>query len=162
MYFGVSISNTTFADSDEGVTVKYDKNNYKALVGKRIDANISVEGQYLNFAETDLDVENETVFDPFAFSGRSIGLSGLYYFEPQEEFSPFVKLGVHSWNVETIFQELTDKFSGSDILYGLGADGKINDYDNIKYRAEFERLKINDEDMNIDFDVFSVGLLFDY
>jgi hypothetical protein len=53
MYFGVSISNTTFADSDEGVTVKYDKNNYKALMGKRINANISVEGQYLNFAETD-------------------------------------------------------------------------------------------------------------
>jgi hypothetical protein len=159
----VSVSNTTFAGSeidenDDKFTFEYDKNNYKALVGKRIDANISVEGQYLNFAETDLDseVENGTLSEAIKMSGRSVGVAGLYYFEPQEEFSPFAKLGVHSWNTELKVTDLTEKVSGTDVLYGLGADGKIND--TVKYRVEFENLELD----GVDFDVFSVGLLFDY
>jgi hypothetical protein len=33
-------------------------------------------------------------------SGRSIGLSGLYYFAPSDSFEPFVKLGVSAWNMK--------------------------------------------------------------
>jgi hypothetical protein len=31
------------------------------------------------------------------FSGRSISLSGLYYFAQSDSFEPFVKLGVSAW-----------------------------------------------------------------
>jgi hypothetical protein len=33
-------------------------------------------------------------------SGRSIALSGLYYFVQSDSFEPFVKLGVSAWNAK--------------------------------------------------------------
>ncbi|VVH66991.1 hypothetical protein BSPLISOX_1255 [uncultured Gammaproteobacteria bacterium] len=96
-------------------------------------------------------------------SGRSIALSGLYYFVQSDSFEPFVKLGVSAWNAKgenSAFQYdnsgvLTtitgatdfgdDKISGTDVMYGVGVDGKIND--TIKYRVAFERIRA---DGNID------------
>jgi hypothetical protein len=91
-------------------------------------------------------------------------LSGLYYFVKSDGFEPFVKLGVSAWNAKgenSAFQYdnsgvLTtitgatdfgdDKISGTDVMYGVGVDGKIND--TIKYRVAFERIRADDD--NID------------
>jgi hypothetical protein len=84
-------------------------------------------------------------------SGRSIGLSGLYYFAPSDSFEPFVKLGVSAWNAQAKFSAFQydnagvlttiagatdfskDKVSDTNVMYGVGVDGKIND--TIKYRV---------------------------
>jgi hypothetical protein len=161
MYFGVGVSKTT-SESDgvaNGVsyTIKYDENNYKALVGKRLNENMSVELQYSNFAEADLAVDGATLTSPIAFSGNSIGVAGLYYFDPKADFSPFAKLGAHSWKLEATTGGVTAKNDGVDAVFGVGGDGKIDGNESVKYRVEFERLKADD-----DLDVFSMGLLFDY
>ncbi|VVH64650.1 hypothetical protein BSPLISOX_2744 [uncultured Gammaproteobacteria bacterium] len=97
-------------------------------------------------------------------SGRSIGLSGLYYFAPSDSFEPFVKLGVSAWNAQAKFSAFQydnagvlttiagatdfskDKVSDTNVMYGVGVDGKIND--TIKYRVAFERIRADDD--NID------------
>jgi outer membrane protein W len=33
-----------------------------------------------------------------ALSGKSFGVTGLYHFNPQGSYSPFVKLGWHHWS----------------------------------------------------------------
>ncbi len=97
-------------------------------------------------------------------SGRSIDLSGLYYFAQSDSFEPFVKLGVSAWNFKSersAFQydnagaltpiagatAFSNKISGTDVIYGVGIDGKIND--TIKYRVDFERIKADGDIDNI-------------
>ncbi|CAB5506413.1 hypothetical protein [uncultured Gammaproteobacteria bacterium] len=97
-------------------------------------------------------------------SGRSIDLSGLYYFAQSDSFEPFVKLGVSAWNFKSehsAFQydnagaltpiagatAFSNKISGTDVIYGVGIDGKIND--TIKYRVDFERIKAHGDIDNI-------------
>jgi hypothetical protein len=97
-------------------------------------------------------------------SGRNIDLSGLYYFAQSDSFEPFVKLGVSAWNLKhkySAFQydnadvlttiagatDFSGKDSGTDVIYGVGIDGKIND--TIKYRVDFERIKADGDIDNI-------------
>jgi hypothetical protein len=158
IYFGVGVNKATFEIVEPTYTMEYDEKSYKLLAGKRIDNEISAELQYLDFSKQDLLVDSATI--PVIFSGNSIGLSGLYYLDPQKEFSPFAKLGIHSWDIKESFEELdlTMKGNGIDVFYGAGVDGKIDKYDDIKYRLEFERLEFD----GVDFDTLSAGLLFDY
>ena len=105
---------------------------------------------------------NAKITSSATVSGRSIGLSGLYYFAPSDSFEPFVKLGVSAWNMKvesSAFQydnagtlteiagatDFSDKVSDTNVVYGVGVDGKINDA--IKYRVAFERIRA---DGNID------------
>ena len=97
--------------------------------------------------------------------GNSIGLAGLYHFNPQSDFSPFVKLGVHSWEIAGInkITGVSVKTSGADMFYGVGVDGKIND--NMKFRLELEHMQAdsNDEDeKHFNIGHIGVGLLFDF
>jgi hypothetical protein len=39
IYFGLGMAQSKFSDSDEGDTVKYKKNNWKALIGMRLNSN---------------------------------------------------------------------------------------------------------------------------
>ncbi|SFV89081.1 hypothetical protein MNB_SUP05-SYMBIONT-5-1429 [hydrothermal vent metagenome] len=166
MYFGIgavqssSTSKGTFTEVSGTVTsytAKYKKTNYKALIGKRLNDNISVELQYVDFAKDDLtdDLAAKGIAtESISMTGESIGVVGLYHFNPQADYSPFVKLGMHSWDFEfkTSVGEST-KGDGTDVLYGVGLDGKIND--SMRYRLEFERMDLNGSDM----DNIGVGLL---
>jgi hypothetical protein len=76
----------------------------------------------------------------------------------------FVKLGVSAWNAQAKFSAFQydnagvlttiagatdfskDKVSDTNVMYGVGVDGKIND--TIKYRVAFERIRADDD--NID------------
>ena len=108
------------------------------------------------------DATKAKITSSATMSGRSIGLSGLYYFAPSDSFEPFVKLGVSAWNMKvesSAFQydnagtlteiagatDFSDKVSDTNVVYGVGVDGKIND--TIKYRVAFERIRA---DGNID------------
>jgi hypothetical protein len=47
--------------------------------------------------------------------------------------------------------DFSDKTNSTDVMYGVGVDGKIND--TIKYRVDFERTKVDDSNIdNIDYD----------
>jgi hypothetical protein len=58
----------------------------------------------------------------FILSGKSFGVTGLYHFNPQGSYSPFVKLGWHHWSFKNQESE-----SGNHEFYGVGLDGKINE-----------------------------------
>ena len=105
-------------------------------------------------------------------SGRNIDLSGLYYFAQSDSFEPFVKLGVSTWNSKSessAFQydnagvfttiagatDFSNKDSGTDVIYGVGVDGKIND--TIKYRVDFDRIKADD-----DVDSIGISMLYNF
>ncbi len=110
------------------------------------------------------DATKAKITSSATMSGRSIGLSGLYYFAPSDSFEPFVKLGVSAWNAQAKFSAFQydnagvlttiagatdfseDKVSDTNVMYGVGVDGKIND--TIKYRVAFERIRADDD--NID------------
>jgi hypothetical protein len=115
---------------------------------------------------------NAKITSSATVSGRSLGLSGLYYFAPSDSFEPFVKLGVSAWNMKAessafqydnagILTPITgatgysDKGSDTNVVYGVGVDGKIND--TIKYRVAFERIRA---DGNID--NIGIGMLYSF
>lgn len=158
LYFGIGFNKTTLKSSDNANGVKYKKNNYKALIGKRLSDSMAIELQYADFAKENITANNATTV--VAISGSSIGVAGLYHFNPQADFSPFIKLGVHSWDfdVNNNTGVLEEKADGTDVFYSVGVDGKIND--TMKYRLEFERMKL--EGNAVDIDNIGVGLLFDF
>jgi hypothetical protein len=163
-YFGIGVYQSTYKQSGTigGTTfnVKYKNNNYKVLIGKRINDNWSIEGQYVNLAKdkVKVTVNGVGVVAPIQLSGSSIGVAGLYHFNSQADYSPFVKLGYHSWDFELVNTDtgVSAKADGTDVFYGVGVDGKINE--TMKYRVEFERMKINSAEV----DNIGVGLLVNF
>ncbi len=119
---------------------------------------MSIELQYTNFAKFDVNPAPVGVFDanptpgpdPDYFSGNSVGAAGLYHFNPDSDFSPFIKLGWHAWHakIETIYGSEIYKTNESDAFYSVGIDGKINE--KLKYLIEFERMKIKSRNANVD------------
>lgn len=179
-YFGIGIVQSKASDSDSvsvgSVTIsentKYKKINYKVLMGSRLNNNWAIEGQYTNFAR-DTGIINITNSENAAingdwtatYSGSSLGVAGLYYFTPQANFSPFVKLGWHFWDTKGQLAKGAVSFpvldrDGNNEFYGVGVDGKINE--TMKYRVEFERMKIKDDTDSNNVDNIGVGLLFDF
>jgi outer membrane protein W len=160
LYFGIGFNKTTLKKSvnisGANYVLKYKNNNYKALIGKRLSDSMAIELQYGDLAKENITANN--VATVVAMSGSSIGVAGLYHFNPQSDFSPFVKLGAHSWDAKVINNTTGDsaKTDGTDVFYGVGVDGKIND--NMKFRLEFERMKIDSDDI----ENIGVGLLFDF
>lgn len=177
-YFGIGIVQSKWSDSGSinfsGISVasnlEYKKANYKALIGKRLNNNLAIEGQYTNFAKDNLGVISVSgVAAPntnlngnwtTTYSGKSFGVAGVYYFSPEADFSPFVKLGAHSWDLKTALTKdtlsATVDTDGTDAFYGVGIDGKINEL--MKYRIEFEGMKFDDENISN----IGVGLLFGF
>ena len=164
MYFGLGMAQSKSNDNeyaDDGVgnmtwvDFQYKKKNWKALIGMRLDSNWSIEGQYTDFSTDDITANGvETGID---MSGKSLGVAGLYHFNPQGDYSPFVKLGWHYWDLDVTSPVGSDSGDGNHAFYGIGIDGKINE--TIKYRVEFERMSFGDGDnmKNI-----GVGLLFGF
>jgi hypothetical protein len=64
----------------------------------RLNSNWSMEGQYANFAADTVVYTDKTTTREGLLSGKSFGVAGLYHFNPQGSYSPFVKLGWHHWS----------------------------------------------------------------
>jgi hypothetical protein len=58
--------------------LKYKKNNWKALIGMRLNSNWSIEGQYTNLAaDTFAYVDDSGTQQEASQSGKSFGVTGL-------------------------------------------------------------------------------------
>jgi hypothetical protein len=64
---------------------------------------------------------NAKITSSATVSGRSIGLSGLYYFAPSDSFEPFVKLGVSAWNAQAKFSALRPDMVADEVIFALVA-----------------------------------------
>ncbi|AYQ57543.1 hypothetical protein MS2017_1870 [Bathymodiolus thermophilus thioautotrophic gill symbiont] len=150
IYFGIGGTSSKYKEniviSGTRYTLKYKSTSFKALVGKRLNDNVATELQFTNFTKDAITVDGVvTILDT---SGNSFGVAGLYYFNSGEDFLPFVKLGFHSWDFKTTNTStgVSSELDGTDIFYGIGVDGKINE--TMKYRVEFEKMDIDGDDMN--------------
>jgi hypothetical protein len=66
-------------------TSEYKKNNWKALIGMRLNSNWSIEGQYTNFAKdlfmnTSIAADGTKTTKEDALSGKSFGVTGLCFY----------------------------------------------------------------------------------
>jgi hypothetical protein len=154
VYFGLGMHQSKM--SGDGDKEAYKKNTWKALIGMRLNSNWSMEGQYANFAADTVVYTDKTTTREGLLSGKSFGVAGLYHFNPQGSYSPFVKLGWHHWSFKEPGAGESNSASGNHEFYGVGLDGKINE--TIKYRVEFERMNLGDTDM----DNIGASLLFGF
>jgi hypothetical protein len=99
----------------------------------RLNSNWSIEGQYTNFAKdlfmnTSIAADGTKTTKEDALSGKSFGVTGLYHFNPQGSYSPFVKLGWHRHSFKLSAPATVGPYdgSGNHEFYGVGLDGKIN------------------------------------
>ena len=156
VYFGLGMHQSKM--SGDGDKEAYKKNTWKALIGMRLNSNWSMEGQYANFAADTVVYTDKTTTREGLLSGKSFGVAGLYHFNPQGSYSPFVKLGWHrhSFKLSAPATVGTYDGSGNHEFYGVGLDGKINE--TIKYRVELERMNIG----GVDMDNIGASLLFGF
>ncbi len=160
VYFGLGVHQSKV--SGEG----YKKNNWKVLVGTRLNSNWSIEGQYADLATDEFSYTNTKETVKSVVSGNSFGVAGLYHFNPQGSYSPFVKLGWHHLKAKITrvttpttgaVVESNESESGNHEFYGVGVDGKINE--TIKYRVEYERMNVGE---GSDVNNIGVSLLFGF
>lgn len=156
-------------------TAKLDEDDigYKGLIGVQFHKYFAAEGFYADFGKAELTGNNG---DTFAFrgttyqftannvtislAGKSFGFAGVGILPVHEMVAPFVKVGVHFWDAEGSVASsagnasLTD--DGTDIYFGGGV--QFNIHENVAFRAEYERFKFDDEDV----DYISGSLIFKF
>ena len=170
-YFGGSFG---WTDIDTGVsavtgTAKLDEEDtgYKFFAGLELNKIFSAEVHYANIGEATLTGNNGDTFvldgAPFTFTangttmeaeGTSFGISALARLPIDGKIKPFVKLGVHFWDIDAKLSSPVGTASfnddGTDIFYGVGVE--VEAADRLSARAEFERFD--------DVDFLSIGLVF--
>ena len=161
-YAGVLAGSTNI---DSGVTavngaiLDEDGSASSFFFGKKINNNLSIEGFYTDLGEASLAGDNGDTFvvdgttyqfitsATLAVSSTTLGLAAKYDFDISEKSKFFVKAGFHNWETDLKFSVGTASASlttdGSDTMYGLGAEYKLNEqfsliagYDNYKLDSE--------------------------
>ena len=142
-----------------GATLDEDGSASSFFFGKRINNNLSIEGFYTDLGEASLTGDNGDTFvvegttyqfitsATIAVSSTTLGLAAKYDFDINEKSKFFVKAGFHNWETDLKISVGTASASlttdGSDTMYGLGAEYKLNEqfsliagYDNYKLDSE--------------------------
>ena len=173
-YIGASGGQADYDSKITGLTgtSKLDEEDtaWKIYTGYRWENNFGLEIQYADFGEVSISGNNGDQFTDgkgtalvFAINNakiysevKSYGIAASYSFPLHENFSLFGKAGIHRWDLET-----ADNASGSypdedgtEPFGGLGAEFS---YENFALRVEYERYKIDSDDID-DIDFASAGL----
>ncbi len=127
--------------SGDGSITDSDSGN-KIFFGYHFTSNVALEIQYADLGESSSTFSDGSTV---SFTGTNInffpgegggttsevttfGISGVYRFNTDGSVKPFVKLGLHSWDVDnsTSSTGLTaGDTSGTDVFYGVGLDVSI-------------------------------------
>lgn len=161
---GITAVTATLDETDTGA---------KFFAGYKYSDTLAVEVHYADLGEASLSGNNGNTFKiggtTFQFTANnakigvtatSFGVSGLAYLPINQEFKPFVRLGIQSWETKLKVTSSTYsgglKFDGTDPFFGLGLDYKLND--SMSARVEYEVYKGDGEDV----DLISAGLRFSF
>jgi outer membrane autotransporter protein len=144
-YAGISIGSAKIsADLDANTSEK--SGTYKLFIGTNIQENVDIEAHYSDKIYELSNATGETI------KASTYGVSAIYKM-PQEDFTPFVKVGYHKWksesddNVETL-----GKTDGTDFLYGAGITKELDE--KISFRAEVEYFKADGDSIKY----YSIGV----
>lgn len=166
IYMGLGISQSKW--EADNTAEEYQDNNYKLLMGKKLNDKVALEWQYVKARNS--QVLGADAADDATMGGLSKGVSVLYYFMPDliESFKmepdpsdpdPYVKFGFHAWELE---DNVGGKTEGEDMLYAAGVDARISD--SMKFRFELEQMILDTSDSGEDSAMNNIGgaLLFGF
>ena len=169
---GVSI-NASLDDKDTG---------WKLFGGYRFNEYLGLEAGYTNLGRVRLDLDATTTIPSLSASPVTLTsaatvkvdgftVNGLVSYPVYDFFDVFAKGGVFFWSADTrasatvtglgapLSATFSDSESGTDLMFGVGARYRFNDY--VTVRAEWERYNNLSSD-NTDVDLFSAGLQFEF
>jgi len=166
-YMGLGFTKTEIDTGVSALTgtasLDEDDTGYKLFAGTNIDKNIFVEAHYADLGKATLKGNNGDRFNfegstyqftannvSISAEGETYGLAFGYKFLVSEELVPYVKLGVHNWEMNSSITSSAGSVSlnedGTDEFYGFGAEYKLSDQ--VSIRGEFERFKFDSEDVD--------------
>ena len=175
-FYGGFLTGSTNIDSGvtavNGATLDEDGSANSFFFGKKINENLSIEGFYSDLGEARLAGDNGDTFvvdgityqfntsATIAVSSTSLGLAAKYDFEINEKSNFFVKAGFHNWETELKVSVGTASASvttdGSDTMYGLGAEYKLNEQ--FSLIAGYDNYTLDSEDVSF----LNVGAKFQF
>lgn len=154
LYIGGSVgsaaTDVSYSDPSIGdINYDDDDSSYKVFFGYNFGVipllNLAIEGSYVDLGAVTGSVSGNTVetshtaYDAFGLVGLNLG-----------PFELFGKAGMAAWDSEAKVQSTTTDDSGTDPVYGLGAQFQLG---SAALRAEFEFFDLE----NADIGLFSVG-----
>lgn len=169
--YGKSTIETGVSNLTGTATLDEEDNGSKIFVGYDLNDMVSIEGHYANLGEAVLTGNNGDQFTVagtvYAFTannvaisteGKSIGISSVLKLPLSDTVEPFLKLGVHNWDVSASVTSSAGNASlsddGTDIFYGIGIGISLTD--SLSIRGEFERYDFDGDDA----DYLSLGLAY--
>ena len=175
-FYGGFLTGSTNIDSGvtaiNGATLDEDGSANSFFFGKKINENLSIEGFYSDLGEASLAGDNGDTFvvdgityqfntsATIAVSSTTLGLAAKYDFEINEKSNFFVKAGFHNWETELKVSVGTASASvttdGSDTMYGLGAEYKLNEQ--FSLIAGYDNYTLDSEDVSF----LNVGAKFQF
>ena len=154
LYLGGSVGSAQLEFDSFGTYIDDSDTGYKFIAGYNFGlvpmVDLAVEASYLDLgSQTGYFLGDPTVFTNTAqqlhlVGGLDLGPVGL-----------FAKAGVTEWKTRFSNGFDSGKTTGSDPSYGIGAKFQV---DSIQLRAEYERLKLDEADM----DFYSIGATFTF
>jgi OOP family OmpA-OmpF porin len=159
------ISNTT------GSAILDEKDTgFKLFGGANLNKYLGIEGFYADLGETSLSGNNGDTFTAngtvFAFTasgsvsieGTAYGFAPVFGVDITDNIRPFVKVGIQRWDQSVSVNGTNANLSesGTDPYFGIGILVSITD--NIGIRAEAERFKFDDDNV----DLISAGLQYTF
>ncbi|PCI50033.1 MAG: hypothetical protein COB51_03575 [Moraxellaceae bacterium] len=137
LYLGGSIGQANYNEMDDSDI------GFNLFSGIELNEFISAELGWVNFGEAE---EDDDTVEASAFYLAILGSVEL-----QSDFSLFGKLGFSSWDAD--FDNNIDSYSesGSDVLFGLGANYQFNGHTSVKFAID--QYALGDEDVTM----FTVG-----
>ena len=147
-YFGAGIGSADM----EGV----DDSSIKIFGGYRQD-NVGFEAAYHDLGKQEESGGGLTA----SIEATGIELSGAGYMPVNPTFELFGKIGVFLWDADlSLTGWPSASTDGTDIIFGLGA--QFTPSNNTSIRLEFQTVSLDFEGVDMDTDVISVGVAFNF
>ncbi|GEM_PF-545911 len=160
--YGMAEIDTDVTSVSNGASLDEDDNAIELFAGARINQNLAVEVQYIDFGEASLtgDTGGQFTYQGTTYQftednaaidakGDSFGVSGLLGADITERVHLYGKAGLHRWDTELTassaasFAKADD--DGTDLFYGIGANVGIGDQ--FFVRLEAEQYELDDWDV---------------
>lgn len=171
--FGQSSVDTGVSATTGTASLDEEDSALKVFGGYNFNKYAAIEFQYLDAGEASLTGNTGDTFvsggTTFVFTANNVkiateavsfGVSGVFTYPAHQYFKPFVKIGLHSWELEaTASSGVTSSSAttdGTDLLFGLGARADITD--KVSLRVEYENLDLDGDDLT----VVSGGVVFNF
>ena len=119
-YVGISVGkakhNLAFNSAAARAAHDPDVTSMSLFVGMDLNETFAIEGFYANHGKSGFTGSTDTI------KATTMGIAAKAGTDLTDDFRAFVKVGYHSWKSES-----DEKDDGTDVLYGIGLEYKLNE-----------------------------------